>query len=96
MSRALFYRFRQLRGIPIAGNNTFNDRVAKIQNDIFRASRNRDHIRYVTSYESELTDKAAAYDALMVALEGNETQLDAVESYSSGVLQVRLAFQGLG
>jgi len=60
-------------------------------------ARNRDHVKYVTGYESELMDKAAAaYDALVAALEGNETQLDAVESYSSAVLQVRLAFQSLG
>jgi hypothetical protein len=59
-------------------------------------ARNRDHIKYVTSRELELMNKgAAAYDALMAALEGDETHLDAVESYSTAVFQVRLAFQSL-
>jgi hypothetical protein len=59
-------------------------------------ARNRDHIKYVTSYELELMDQAAAaYEAVIAALEGNERQIDAVESYSDSVSQVHLAFQSL-
>ena len=59
-------------------------------------ARNRDHIKYVTSYELKLMDKAAvAYDAVIAELEGNHGQLDAVESYSNTVFQVRLAFRSL-
>jgi len=59
-------------------------------------ARNRDHIKYVTNYEIELMEKAAvAYDAVIAALKGNENQVDLVESYSSAVFQVSLAFQSL-
>jgi hypothetical protein len=59
-------------------------------------ARNRDYIRYVTSREHELMNKAGtAYDALLSAFRGDETQLDAVESYSTVVFEVRLAFQSL-
>jgi hypothetical protein len=59
-------------------------------------ARNRDYIKYVTSRELELINKAGtAYDALMSAFQGDETQLDAVESYSTVVFEVRLAFQSL-
>ena len=59
-------------------------------------ARNRDHIKYVTSRELELMNKAGtAYDALMSAFQGDETQLDAVQSYSAVVFEVRLTFQSL-
>lgn len=59
-------------------------------------ARNRDHIKYVTSRELELMNKAGtAYDALRSAFQGDETQLDAVESYSTVVFEVRLTFQSL-
>jgi hypothetical protein len=59
-------------------------------------ARNRDYIKYVTSRELELINKAGtAYIALMSAFQGDESQLDAVESYSTVVFEVRLAFQSL-
>jgi hypothetical protein len=59
-------------------------------------ARNRDYIKYVTSRELELINKAGtAYDALISAFQGDETQLGAVESYSTIVFEVRLAFQSL-
>jgi hypothetical protein len=59
-------------------------------------ARNRDYIKYVTSRELELINKAGtAYDALISAFQGDETQLGAVESYSTLVFEVRLAFQSL-
>ena len=59
-------------------------------------ARNRDHIKYVTSREFELINRAGtAYNALLSAFQGDETQLDAVESYSTVVFEVRLAFQSL-
>ena len=59
-------------------------------------ARNRDHIEYVTGHEVELMNKAgAAYSALISAFRGDETHLDAVQSYSTAVFVVRLAFQSL-
>ncbi len=59
-------------------------------------ARNRDHIKYITSRQWELMNKAdAAYVALIAALEGERSQIDAVESYSTEVFKVRLAFQSL-
>jgi hypothetical protein len=59
-------------------------------------ARNRDHIRYVTSRESELADKgASAYDALISAFNGDESKLATVDSYSVAVSEVRLAFESL-
>jgi len=59
-------------------------------------ARNRDHIKYVTSHELELINKAGtAYNALLSAFQDDETQLDAVESYSTVVFEMRLAFQSL-
>lgn len=59
-------------------------------------TRNRDHIKYVTDRELELMNKAGtAYDAVISAFQGDETHLDAVESYSTAVFVVRLAFQSL-
>jgi hypothetical protein len=59
-------------------------------------ARNRDYIKYVTSRELELIKEAGtAYNALLSAFQGDETQLDAVDSYSAVVFQVRLAFQSL-
>jgi hypothetical protein len=58
--------------------------------------RNRDHIRYVTSRQVELMNEAVtAYNALLSAFQGDGTHLDAVESYSTVVFEVRLAFQSL-
>jgi hypothetical protein len=43
-------------------------------------ARSRDHIKYVTNRELDLMNKAGtAYDALLSAFRGDETQLDAVE-----------------
>jgi len=59
-------------------------------------ARNRDHIRYVTSREQELTRKGgSAYDALVAALDEDESQVGAVDAYSSAVSQVHLAFESL-
>jgi hypothetical protein len=59
-------------------------------------ARNRDHIRYETSRESELADKgASAYDALISAFNGDESKLATVDSYSVAVSEVRLAFESL-
>jgi len=59
-------------------------------------ARNRDHIKYVTSREFELINRAGtAYNALLSAFQDDETQLDAVESYSTVVFEMRLAFQSL-
>jgi len=59
-------------------------------------ARSRDHIRYVTNRELDLMNKArAAYDALLLAFQGDETRLDEVEAYSIVVFKVRLAFQSL-
>jgi hypothetical protein len=67
-----------------------------IANSYRVVARNRDHIKFVTSRELELMNKgAAAYEALIAALEGHNSQIDAVESYSTAVFQVRLAFQSL-
>lgn len=53
-------------------------------------------IEYVTGRELKLMNKAgAAYSALLSAFQGDETQLDAVESYSAAVFVVRLSFQSL-
>ena len=58
--------------------------------------RNRDHIRYITSRQLELMNEAVtAYNALLSAFQGDRTHLDAVESYSTVVFEVRLAFQSL-
>ena len=67
-----------------------------IANSYRIVARNRDHIKYVTSRQLELMNKAAAaYEAVIAALEGDKTQIDAVESYSTAVFQIRLAFQSL-
>jgi len=42
-----------------------------------------------------LNKAGTAYSALMSVFQGDETQLDAVESYSTVVFEVRLAFQSL-
>jgi hypothetical protein len=67
-----------------------------IANSYRVVARNRDHIKYVTSREFELMNKgAAAYEALIAALQDDNTQIGAVESYSTEVFQVRLAFHSL-
>ena len=67
-----------------------------VANGYLVVARNRDHIEYVTARELELMNKAgAAYSALISAFQGDVTQLDAVQSYSTAVFVVRLAFQSL-
>jgi hypothetical protein len=67
-----------------------------IANSYRVVARNRDHIKYVSSREQELMIKAgAAYDAVTAAYQGDTTQLDTVETYSTAVLEVSLAFQSL-
>jgi len=67
-----------------------------VSNGYRLVARNRDHIKYVTNRELELMNKAGtAYDALIAVFQGDETQLDAVESYSTVIFEVRLAFQSL-
>jgi hypothetical protein len=67
-----------------------------VANGYREVARNRDHIKYVTDRELELMNKAGtAYDAVISAFQGDETHLDAVESYSTAVFVVRLAFQSL-
>jgi hypothetical protein len=67
-----------------------------IANSYRVVAHNRDHIKYVTSRELELMNKsAAAYEAVIASLEGDQTKIDAVESYSTAVYQVRLAFRSL-
>jgi hypothetical protein len=59
-------------------------------------ARNRDHIKYVTSRQLDLSNKSgAAYDSLRAAFEGDDSRLDAVQSYSAAVFSVHLAFQSL-
>jgi hypothetical protein len=67
-----------------------------VANSYLMVERNRDHLKYVTSYQSQLMDQAAAaYEAVIASLEGRETQIEAVESYSDSVSQVQLAFQSV-
>ncbi|MBV8357530.1 MAG: hypothetical protein JO189_06280 [Deltaproteobacteria bacterium] len=67
-----------------------------IANSYRMVAHNRDHLKYVTRYELQLMDQAAAaYEAVIAALGGRETQIEAVESYSDSVSQVQLAFQSL-
>ena len=67
-----------------------------IANSYRIVARSRDHIKYVTSRQLELMNKAdAAYAASIAALKGDKTRIDAVESYSTAVFEVRLAFQSL-
>jgi hypothetical protein len=80
---------------PVHSELSAGDREI-VANSYRVVARNRDHLKYVTSYELELMDKAAvAYEAVLAALEGDESQIDTVESYSNSVSQVRLAFQSL-
>ena len=67
-----------------------------VANSYRAVARNRDHLKYVTSRELELMNKAViAYDALISAFQGDDTQLDTVESYSTVIFEVRLVFQSL-
>ena len=67
-----------------------------VANGYRAVARNRDHIKYVTGRELELMNKAgAAYEAVTEAYQGDSNRLDAVDAYSSAVLEVRLAFQSL-
>jgi hypothetical protein len=67
-----------------------------IANGYGTVARNRDHITYVTNRQLELMNKAiAAYDALTAAIQGDTSQLDAVDAYSNAVQKVRHAFQSL-
>ena len=67
-----------------------------IANSYRMVAHNRDHLKYVTRYELPLMDQAdAAYETIIAALEGHETQIEAVDSYSDSVSQVQLAFQSL-
>jgi hypothetical protein len=69
---------------------------ATIANGYRLVTRDDDHIKYVTGRQFELTNKAgAAYNALVAALQGDESHLNAVDAYSSAVFQVRLALQSL-
>jgi hypothetical protein len=59
-------------------------------------ARNRDHIEYVGRREFDLMNKAAAaYDAVTAAYQGDTTRLDAVDTYSTAVLETRQAFKSL-
>jgi hypothetical protein len=67
-----------------------------IANSYRLVASDRDHIKYVTSRELDLMNKgSAAYQALMAAFRGDQSQLSAVESYSIAVSEVRLAFKSL-
>jgi hypothetical protein len=67
-----------------------------VANSYRAVARNRDHIKYVTSRGLELMSKArAAYDAISASYQGDSSRLDAVDTYSVSVSEVRLAFQSL-
>jgi hypothetical protein len=67
-----------------------------IANSYRTIAHDRDHLKYVTRYQLQLMDQAAAaYEAVIAALGEHETQIEAVESYSDLVSQVQLAFQSL-
>jgi hypothetical protein len=80
---------------PTSATTSAQDREI-VANSYRVVARNRDHIKYVTSRELELMNKSgAAFDAVTEAYQGNSTQLDAVDNYSTAVLEVSLAFQSL-
>jgi hypothetical protein len=67
-----------------------------VANSYRMVARNRDHIEYVGRRELELMHKAeTAYDAVTAAYQGDTTQLDAIDTYSSAVFEVRQAFKSL-
>jgi hypothetical protein len=80
---------------PASATMSAQDREI-VANSYRVVARNHDHVKYVSSREQELMSKGgAAYDAVTAAFQGDTTQLDAVETYSTSVLQVSLAFQSL-
>jgi hypothetical protein len=67
-----------------------------VANSYRAVARNRDHIKYVTGRQLELMNKGAtAYDAVAAAYQDDPSRLDGVDTYSSAVLEVNLAFQSL-
>jgi len=90
----------QLAAILQASNRSLKPVTAEdrylITNGYRLVARNRDHIRYVTRRQQELVRKGElAFDALTSSIEGNESHLLDVESFSSAVFQVRIAFKSL-
>jgi hypothetical protein len=92
----------QLARILGAGNDSFRragldapdrDLIATAFRSV---SRNRDHIRYVTSRQQELAaDADAAYQALLDTFNGHDANLDAIDRFSNAVFQTDLAFKTL-
>lgn len=59
-------------------------------------SRNREHIRYVTSIQQRLGREAeVAYDALLASFNGGEANYEAINRFSEDVVQTELAYKSL-
>lgn len=60
------------------------------------ASRNRDHIQYVTSRQRQLaSEMASAYDALVASFGRTHADLEEIERCSNAVFQTDIAFKSL-
>jgi hypothetical protein len=92
----------QLAGVLEAGDASYRtaELSAADRNLVATAyrvlSRNREHLRYVTSRQKELAvDAEAAYQAMLATFNGDNADFTAIDQFSDAVFQTSLAFQSL-